>query len=117
MSASDDACPGPWRLSPNTFWRSEGDEIIVATERTILRLDSHSAAILCSILGSSLNNKIVLSEPNFAAEEVEDLYQLLKSENMILRATKALATNSREVTHFGAGPYGAAPSKYSRKDM
>src|SRR5215469_15243968 len=68
-----------WKLTSHTYWRREGDDIVLATNTAILRLNSISSRILDALVGESGISR-------FADQEIEELLQLLLAENMVERA-------------------------------
>ena len=62
-----------WQLSRSVYWRREGDEILLANEQSILRLNSAAAALLRRLVGIDSTGESELHVAPGAIKLVEQL--------------------------------------------
>lgn len=83
-----------WQLTAGTYWRREGEDIVLVTDRLILRLDSVSARIFELLI----NSTGIGDEASSSA--LSDLIRTLYSEGIIERGAISHAPADRHVSHM-----------------
>jgi hypothetical protein len=89
----------PWTLTADTYWREEGEDVVLVNPRSILRLNAVSARAFRALVD--------LDHPPAgpAVEQPEDseLVRLLRGEGMIAPAGDGPADpRRRHLAHLGA---------------